>query len=50
MVLVSILPHAEVGPNDHWEYAPHFNKNDSKLTEPARLEELQESLCRMQPL
>ena len=24
MVVVSILPHAEFGPNDHWEDAPHF--------------------------
>ena len=25
MVVVSILPHAEFGPNDHREDAPHFN-------------------------
>ena len=24
MVIVSILPHAEFGPNDHREDAPHF--------------------------
>ena len=24
MVVVSILPHAEIGPNDHREDAPHF--------------------------
>ena len=24
MVIVSILPHTEFGPNDHWEDAPHF--------------------------
>ena len=24
MVVVSILPHAEFGPNDHREDAPHF--------------------------
>ena len=24
MVIVSILPHAEFGPNDHQEDAPHF--------------------------
>ena len=25
MVVVSILPHAEFGPNDHQKDAPHFN-------------------------
>ena len=25
MVVVSLLPHAEFGPNDHREDAPHFN-------------------------
>ena len=26
MVVVSILPHAEFGPNDHRQDAPHFKK------------------------
>ena len=25
LVVVSLLPHAEVGTNDHRDYAPHFN-------------------------
>ena len=25
MIVVSILPHAEFGPNNHREYASHFN-------------------------
>ena len=25
MVVVSIAPRAELGQNDHWEGAPHFN-------------------------
>ena len=28
MVVVSILPHAEFGPNDHREDAPHFTNDD----------------------
>ena len=26
VVIVSILPHAEIGPNDHRQDAPHFRK------------------------
>ena len=26
MVAGSMLPHAEFGPNEHWEDAPHFTK------------------------
>lgn len=27
MIAVLILPHTELGPNGHWEDAPHFNFN-----------------------
>ena len=31
-IVVPILPHAEFGPNDHREGAPHFTKNHAMLT------------------
>ena len=31
MVVVSILPHAEIGRNDHREHAPKFKKVETYL-------------------
>ena len=37
MVVVSLLPHAEFGPNDHQDDVPHVTKNDFSLDEKLKI-------------
>ena len=37
MVVVSLLSHAEFGPNDHQDDVPHVKKNDFSLDEKLKI-------------